>query len=243
MPVSGAASGIGLAICQALRAAGATPLLLDIEPARLADAARAVHGESADAQRYAYQVDMRDSAAVDACFEQIANAHGQITHAVASAGISGSSQVLTVTDERWHRTMDVNLHGTMYFCRAAARQLVARKAGAIVTIASIAGLGARADAASYVTSKAAVINLTRSLAIDLGPLGIRANAVAPGVIDTPMQERNRHTFERTRETIPLQRVGLAQEVADAALFLLSDRSSYVTGHTLVVDGGIAAKYR
>jgi 3-oxoacyl-[acyl-carrier protein] reductase len=131
----------------------------------------------------------------------------------------------------------------MHFCRAAARQLSQRKKGAIVTVASIGGLSATQDRFSYVASKAAVINLTRALAVDLGKSGIRANAVAPGVIDTPMQDRNRDSFPTISEVIPLKRIGKADEVASAVLFLLSDVSSYITGATLVVDGGITAKYR
>lgn len=243
VPVTGAASGIGLTICRRLRAEGATPLLIDFDEQRLRSAASDVYQDSADASRHAYTVDVRNSAAVDACLAEIRRMHGAATHAVAAAGIGGTANAISVTDEDWHRVIDVNLHGGMYFCRAVARQLVEAKRGSIMTLASIAAFSAKEDRASYVASKAAVVNLTRALAVDLGQYGIRSNAVAPGIIDTPMQDRNRGSFASTREGIPLRRIGTPDDVANTILFLLSDFSSYVTGETIVVDGGIIAKYR
>jgi 3-oxoacyl-[acyl-carrier protein] reductase len=243
VPVTGAASGIGLAICERLRAEGATPLLLDIDEGRLRQQAAALFPQAQDPSHYAYRVDVGDSRAVDACLEEIRRRHGPVTHAVAAAGIGGAASTLAVTDEDWHRVMNVNLHGVMYFCRAAGRQLAQARRGAIVNIASIAGLSAKQDRASYVTSKAAVVNLTRALALDLGAFGVRANAIAPGIIDTPMQDGNRASLEAARQGIPLKRIGRPEEVAQAVLFLLSEFASYITGETLVVDGGITAKYR
>lgn len=131
----------------------------------------------------------------------------------------------------------------MYFCREAARQLAERKKGSIVLTASIAGVGAKAGSLAYSSSKAAVINFTRGLALDLGDHNVRANAVAPGIIDTPMQKKR--TPEQLAAVVSragLKRQGTAEEVANVALFLLSDLSSYVSGHTIVVDGGLTANY-
>jgi 3-oxoacyl-[acyl-carrier protein] reductase len=238
VPVTGAASGIGLAICKRLRAEGATPLLIDFDKPRLQAAAKDVFDGSDAASHYSYVVDVRDSLAVDACVVEMIRSHGRVTHAVANAGTGGTANILNVTDEQWHRVVDVNVHGVMYFCRAVARQLAERKSGSIVTIASIAGLSATKDRVSYAASKAAVINLTRALAVDLGGLGVRANAVAPGVIDTPMQDRNRATLHATSEGVPLKRIGTADEVANAAVFLLSDLASYITSATLVVTAAL-----
>jgi NAD(P)-dependent dehydrogenase (short-subunit alcohol dehydrogenase family) len=247
VPVSGAASGIGLAIAKRLRAAGALPLLLDIDLPRLQSAVHEVFG---DPPRHhpgapcSYPLDVRDADAVQACFECIQRDHGPVTHAVANAGIAGGAHILEMSDAQWHATVDVNLHGTLYFCRAAARQLAARRQGSIVTISSIAGLLAKPERVAYTTSKAAVIQMTRALALDLGPFGVRVNGIAPGVIETPMQQLNSAAVLQTmREKAALQRLGTPDDIAKVALFLLSDLAGFVTGHTVVADGGLTIRYQ
>ena len=243
VPVTGAASGIGLAIARRLRSEGATPLLIDVDRTGLDVAAGEIYGAEVG-RRYAYQVDVSDSTAVDACFAEISRRHGDISHAVASAGILGPADALSVTDELWHQVMSVNLHGAMYFCRAAARRLAeSGGGGSIVTISSLGGLAARENRVSYVASKAALINLTRAFALDLGHLGIRVNSVAPGLVDTPIQSNNQDRFRELAETVPLRRIGTPDDVAKVVMFLLSDLAGYVSGETVVVDGGLVARYR
>jgi 3-oxoacyl-[acyl-carrier protein] reductase len=244
VPVSGSASGIGLAIAKRLRAAGALPLLLDIDAARL-DAARLdVFGGADSPAACTYVLDLRDSGAVDACFDSIRRDHGPVTHAVANAGIGAATPLLDMTDAQWHAVMDVNLHGTMYFCRAAARQLAGRGRGAIVTVGSIAGLLVKPDRVAYTASKAAVIHMTRALALDLGPLGVRVNGIAPGVIDTPLMQMNPASYRQAMsDKAALGRLGTPDDIAGVALFLLSDLASFVTGHTIVADGGLSIRYQ
>jgi NAD(P)-dependent dehydrogenase (short-subunit alcohol dehydrogenase family) len=246
VPVTGAASGIGLAIAKRLRAAGALPLLLDINEGKLESARQEVFAEAPPPRDRpcAYVLDVSDSVAVDACFDAIRRDHGLITHAVANAGIAGGVSILDITDTQWHSMMAVNLHGTMYFCRAAARQLVEHRQGAIVTIGSIAGLMVKPNRVAYTSSKAAVIQMTRALALDLGPLGVRVNGVAPGVIDTPMLQLNPQSYRQTMsEKAALQRLGTPDDIAKVTLFLLSDLASFVTGHTIVADGGLTIRYQ
>jgi NAD(P)-dependent dehydrogenase (short-subunit alcohol dehydrogenase family) len=245
VPVSGSASGIGLAIAKRLRAAGALPLLLDIDESRLAAARREVFGPDAvDASPCTYLLDVRDAAAVQACFDAIRRDHGSITHAVANAGVGAATPLLDMTDAQWHAVMDVNLHGTMYFCRAAARQLAERRQGAIVTVGSIAGLLVKPDRVAYTTSKAAVIHMTRALAVDLGPLGVRVNGIAPGVIDTPLMQMNPSSYRQAMsDKAALRRLGTPDDIARVALFLLSDLAAFVTGHTIVADGGLSIRYQ
>jgi len=242
VPVTGAASGIGLAICKRLRQEGASPLLLDVNAEQLENALRQVYAGE-DASRYGYVVDVRDSRAVDDCFERARREHGLVTHAVANAGVVGRGHALELPDELWHRVLDVNLNGAFYTCRAAARQLVERRGGAIVTMASIAGLLAKQHRVAYTSSKAAVINMTRTLALDLGGYGIRINGVAPGITDTPQQGENpRDAVEALAGRSALQRLAAPEEIANVVLFLLSDLASYVTGHTVVADGGLSVRY-
>jgi len=243
IPVTGGASGIGLAICRRLREEGATPLILDINAKSIEAALSQVYGDNADSHRYGYVVDVRDSNAVNSCFGRIHAEHGAITHLVANAGVNGPAHVLDITDEQWQRVIDVNLSGVMYVCRAAARHLVEQKGGAIVNVASISGLMAKPRRIAYTSSKAAVVNLTRALAMDLGEYGIRVNAVAPGVVLTPMQKMNaQDAVQALISRSALNRPGEVDEIANVVLFLLSGLASYVTGHTLTVDGGITANY-
>lgn len=243
VPVSGAGSGIGLAVCRRLRQEGGTPLLLDRDAARLAAAVAEIYPQASDASRHGYQVDVSDSAAVDACFDRIRAEHGLVTHAVANAGIVGREHLLDITDAQWHRVLSVNLDGVLFFCRAAGRHLAERRGGAIVNLASIAGLASKASRPAYSASKGAVVNLTRSIAMDLGEFGVRANAVAPGVIDTPIQAGNPQGLVLgIAGRSPLKRMGAPEEIANVVLFLLSDLASYMTGQTVVVDGGVTATY-
>jgi NAD(P)-dependent dehydrogenase (short-subunit alcohol dehydrogenase family) len=240
--VTGAAAGIGYELCRSLRAAGATPLMLDRDEDKLHAAAAEIFKGSDKPSRYAYVVDVSDSAAVERTFAAMGRDHGPLTHAVANAGITMATNILDVADEDWHRVMGVNLHGVMYSCRAAARVMVPARSGSIVLLSSIAGFRAKESRIAYSSSKGAIINLTRALAIDLGRHGIRVNSVAPGVTETTQQFINPPEYrEAQARRTALGRTGQPVEVANAIMFFLSDLSSYITGETLVVDGGLTVR--
>jgi NAD(P)-dependent dehydrogenase (short-subunit alcohol dehydrogenase family) len=178
--------------------------------------------------------------------------HGTVDGLVNAAGIFQTRPLLEITPEDFDRMLSVNLRAVFFLGQAAARAMAEQGHGSIVNFSSTAGRVGRPHAAHYAASKAAVIALTRSAAVALAPAGVRVNALCPGLIETPMIERIRHerseVFGSTPEQvqrgweslIPLGRLGTAEEVADAAAFLLSDAAAYITGESLGVTGGTDA---
>jgi len=230
--VTGAAGGIGEAVVHALAGAGATVLGADLEGERLRRLAGDLPAGCAIA------LDVADPRALERAAAAAVDAHGRLDILVNAAGIVSRSAALDVTPEEWHRVLDVNLGGTFFACQAAARVMVARDGGAIVNVASELALVADGNHAGYIASKAGVAGLTRALAVEWGPLGIRVNAVAPGLTRTPMTadmaEADREDY-RTRT--PDRRLAEPEDIAEAVLFLVSDASRHVAGQLLVVDGG------
>ena len=224
--VTGAASGIGREIAERFAAEGALVTGFD----RTGDVA--VHG------------DVRMPADVERAVEHVVAAEGRIDVLVNSAGVREIGDVYTMASEEWENVIAVNLSGTFYCCQAAARRMRAGGGGVIVNISSVGGLIGLARRPAYTASKHGVVGLTKSLARDLGPAGIRVNAICPGVIRTPLTEQyfTDDAFEEgLRTVVPQGRVGIAADVADAALYLASDQSAYVSGIALTVDGGWLAE--
>lgn len=235
--VTGGASGIGAATVAAFAAAGARVVLADVDATRGAEVAAAT---GAEFQR----VDVADATALAACVTGAAARHGRLDVLVSNAFAAGVGGVEQLPLGEWQRTLDVTLTPVFTGLAAAAPLMRAQGGGAIVNVASISGLGGDRGLAAYNAAKAGVINLTRTAALELAPAGIRVNAVCPGLIDTPSLaralERRPQRAAVARAAVPLARFGRPEEVARAILFLASDAAAYVTGATLVVDGGLTA---
>ena len=189
----------------------------------------------------ALSVDVREAASVDAFFARVLDAHGRVDGLVTSAGIVLDAWAATLPLDQWDDTIATNLRGTFLCARAALRPMMAQKRGSIVALASVAGLHASPGQASYAASKGGILALVRTLAAEVGRHGVRVNALAPGVIDAGMvKATSQERVQALRDRVPLGRLGEADEIAKCATFLLSDDAGYVTGHTLVADGGMSA---
>jgi NAD(P)-dependent dehydrogenase (short-subunit alcohol dehydrogenase family) len=240
--ITGGGTGIGAATARRFADEGAKVIVTGRRPEPLEDVARAtgalaVAGDVAEADHATRAV----AAAVEA--------FGGLDVLVANAGTGFGGAVAAVDDEHWTRTLDVNLTGAFRFARAGIPAMLERGGGSIVLVSSVSGLVSSTESAAYVTSKAAMLGLARSIAVDYGPSGIRANALCPGWVVTPMGDRamgdlieREHlsledAYVRATRQVPLRRPATAEEIAACCLFLASDESSIVTGTVLVADGG------
>lgn len=239
--VTGAASGIGLACAMRYAEEGAIVFGLDLANT---DAWKEVE-ELAPASGFAV-ADVRDEAAVNAAVASVVAAHGRIDVMLTAAGVAGGGPVHLLGLEDWQRVQDINLTGTFLCCKAALPTMIEQRSGSLITIASVEGLEAAEGGSTYNASKGGVVLLTKNMAMDYGRLGIRANAICPGFIDTPLLRSvlNTEGFDEPRERIRLQhklgRFGRPEEIAGAAFFFASDDASFVTGQALAVDGGFTA---
>ncbi|MET7640364.1 3-oxoacyl-ACP reductase FabG [Streptomyces sp. NPDC005438] len=189
----------------------------------------------------AEQVDVADPEAVRGWVTRTERELGPIATVVASAGITRDKPLLMMSDADWQQVATTNLDGTAHLCRAALFPMVKRKAGSIITLSSIAGVYGNHGQTNYAATKAGIIALTKSLAREVGRYGIRANAVAPGMIDTDMTEGVTEAQRKQMlASIALRRYGTPEEVAEAVAFLASDKSTYMTGSVLHIDGGYPA---
>ena len=234
--VTGAARGIGLAVAKKFLSQGYRVALLDIDAATLAQASKAL------GDVLAVVCDVSDPKQVRNAIDQVAANFGRIDALVNNAGIAVFKPLLETTYEEWQRVLAVNLNGPFLCTQACAPVMLKTGGGAVVNITSISGLRASTLRVAYGTSKAALDHLTKQQAAELGNLGIRVNAVAPGPVDTAMARAVHSAAIRAdyHDAIPLNRYGTEDEIAAAVAFLCSDAASYINGQTLAVDGGFDA---
>ncbi len=230
--VTGAAAGLGARIAERCAEAGYRVGVLDLSPELTAS--RADHIEGATA----LVADVSDEAAVEAAFDAFGETPDLVVN---NAGIVRFGPLLDLSASDWRAVVDVNLTGTFVVARAAARRMVERGHGAIVNVTSMNGVAPGPNAGAYGSTKAGVALLTQQMAYEWGPKGIRVNAVAPGLIDGGMSApiyADAETRQARESKVPLGRLGVPDDIADAVLFLASDGASYITGQNLLVDGGV-----
>ena len=248
--VTGAAQGLGLGIAEQLAREGATAIIADLQR----DEAERVSAELRD-QGLAVQasyLDISESDMVTAFFIQVVDDYGKLDILVNNAGVGQTvTPTVELSDEEWHRVMNITLNGTFYCCRAAGAVMEQQESGCIVNVSSINGQNPAVLVAAYNVAKAGVIMLTRTLALELAAYGVRVNAICPGPVFTDfnksvMDQRRQslnitldEMVERIRKAVPLGRWGEPQDIAQAVVFLCSPSASWITGEVLTVSGGLA----
>jgi 3-oxoacyl-[acyl-carrier protein] reductase len=240
--VTGAGRGIGAATALRLAEDGARVVLADIDQEGCKQVITQI--EQAGSQALAVSCNVADRAAVEAAVQQAVERFGRLDILVNNAGVLRDNLLFKMSDDDWETVMNVHLKGAFLCSRAAQAHMVQQKYGRIISLSSTSALGNRGQA-NYSTAKAGLQGLTRTLAIELGPFGITANAVAPGFIDTEMTRSTarRQGFDpdqviaNASKNIPVRRVGQPRDVANVICFLASEESGYVTGQTIYVAGG------
>lgn len=186
-----------------------------------------------------HQCDAADTAAVQAFSDSIIKEHGKIDILINNAGMTKDGLLMRMSEADWDNVLDTNAKGVFNFTKAVTRQMISQKQGKIVNISSVVGLTGNAGQSNYAASKAAVIGFTKSIAKELASRNINVNCIAPGYIDTDMTSKLNDTVKQgILQSIPMKRIGDGNDIANAVIFLCSDESSYITGQTICVDGGM-----
>lgn len=235
--ITGGAQGLGAAIARALAADGTVVMLADVNARRAAETAAEIAAEGGRAQ--SAHLDVRDTAELAASIEAVIAEHGRLDVLVNNAGVTPVCDFFELTVEEWDDVLAINLRSAFVGCQVAGRHMRDRGFGRIVNLASIAGqIGSRIAGAHYSVSKGGIITLTKVVAKELAPHGVTVNAIAPAVVRVPvMASLPRDRLAALVETIPVARIGEAEEVAAVARFLVSNDAGYVTGATFDINGG------
>ena len=236
--ITGGARGIGREIALALAHAGADAALFDVNPEPLEKTCQELRALGRRAEGLV--VDVSDGKQVDDGVAKVLDKLGRIDILINNAGVTKDGLLIRMDDAQWDRVLNINLRGTFLCTRAVAKHMLKARRGRIVSLASIVGIMGNPGQANYAASKAGVIGMTKAVAKELASRGITCNAIAPGFIETEMTDAlPQEAKQRLMAAIPMGTLGEPKDVAQAALFLVSDAARYITGHVLVVDGGLA----
>jgi NAD(P)-dependent dehydrogenase (short-subunit alcohol dehydrogenase family) len=237
--VTGGGRGLGRAGAVAFARAGADVVLVSRTRHQLEETAAAV--EALGRRALVATADTRKREEVEAAVQAAVAAFGRIDILFNNAGTNVRKPVVEMTDEEWHIIMETNVKGVFVVARAVARQMIAQRGGSIINMSSSSSLVPERDKVVYASSKGAVMQFTKGLAMEMAPYGIRVNAIAPGYMMTPLVqgylESDGDRRQRILSRIPLNRVGQPEEIGGALVFLASDAASYITGATIAIDGG------
>ncbi len=235
--ITGGARGIGREIALLFAKEGADCVLFDVNEQALQSTVQEL--EALGRRALGLVVDVTSAAAVEDAVSKVLDKMGRLDILINNAGITQDGLLVRMDETQWDRVLDINLKGSFLCTRAAAKVMLKARSGRIVSIASIVGIIGNPGQANYAASKAGLVGFTKSVARELASRGVTCNAIAPGFIQTDMTHRlPEDVKQRLREQIPMGTLGEPGDVAQAALFLVSDASRYITGHVLVVAGGL-----